>query len=177
MRLPNVQIKNILYTTDLSESAFFAFAYAASLAGLYGAKLNLLHVIDEIPDLDEKVIGYVSAAQWKAIRDRNYEEAREALIGKQRTGGAIEDVLNTFCETHAAGCGDQPVETGTVVVRRGNPVEQILEEAAASKADLIVMGTHGQGTLADAMMGSTARRVLRRSSVPVLVVRLPKEDD
>jgi nucleotide-binding universal stress UspA family protein len=35
------------------------------------------------------------------------------------------------------------------------------------------MGTHGQGTLADAMLGSTAQRVLRRSPVPVLVVRLP----
>jgi nucleotide-binding universal stress UspA family protein len=39
------------------------------------------------------------------------------------------------------------------------------------------MGTHGHGTLADAMMGSTARRVLRRSAKPVLVVRLPEEDD
>jgi nucleotide-binding universal stress UspA family protein len=38
------------------------------------------------------------------------------------------------------------------------------------------MGTHGHGTLADAMMGSTARRVLRRSKKPVLVVRLPEEE-
>jgi nucleotide-binding universal stress UspA family protein len=39
-----------------------------------------------------------------------------------------------------------------------------------------VMGTHGHGTLADVMMGSTARRVLRRSRKPVLVVRLPEEE-
>lgn len=177
MKLPNVQIKNILYTTDLSQSALYAFAYAVSLAGLYGAKLNLLHVIDEVPDLEEKILGYVSEAQWKALKDRNYKEAREALIGKQHSGGAIEGALNAFCETHIAGAADKTVETGAVVVRRGNPVEQILEEAAAGAADLIVMGTHGHGTLVDAMMGSTARRVLRRSTVPVLVVRLPEDDD
>jgi nucleotide-binding universal stress UspA family protein len=34
------------------------------------------------------------------------------------------------------------------------------------------MGTHGHGTLADAMLGSTAQRVLRRAMVPVLTVRL-----
>ena len=175
MKLPNVQIKNILYTTDLSENAFYAFAYAVSMAGLYGAKLHLLHVIDENPVLDERVIGYVSEAQWKAIRDRNYDEAREALIGKQRSSGAIEEVLNAFCETHAPGCSDKPVQTGNVAVRRGNAVEQILEEAKASQVDLIVMGTRGQGTLADAMMGSTARRVLRRATVPVMVVRLPDD--
>ncbi|MGD9197642.1 MAG: universal stress protein [Desulfobacterales bacterium] len=35
------------------------------------------------------------------------------------------------------------------------------------------MGTHGQSTLEDVMLGSTARRVIRRSKIPVLVVRLP----
>jgi nucleotide-binding universal stress UspA family protein len=53
-------------------------------------------------------------------------------------------------------------------------VEQILAQADAAQADLIVMGTHGQGTFKDAMMGSTARRVLRRSKIPVLVIRLPE---
>jgi len=54
--------------------------------------------------------------------------------------------------------------------------EAILAAAAEIGADLIVMGTHGHGTLADVMMGSTARRVLRRSKKPVLVVRLPEEE-
>jgi len=66
-------------------------------------------------------------------------------------------------------------ETGDILVERGNPVEQILAQAEATHADLIVMGTHGQGTFKDAMMGSTARRVLRRSRIPVLVIRLPEQ--
>jgi nucleotide-binding universal stress UspA family protein len=67
--------------------------------------------------------------------------------------------------------------TDDIIVVRGNPVEEILKYCEEKNCDLIVMGTHGQGTLADVMMGSTARRVLRRSTKPVLVVRLPEEED
>ena len=63
-----------------------------------------------------------------------------------------------------------------ILVERGNPVEVILRVAKEKSCDLIVMGTHGRGSLADAMMGSTARRVIRRSVKPVLVVRLPEEN-
>jgi nucleotide-binding universal stress UspA family protein len=42
MILPKVDIKRILYATDLSESARHAFAYAVSLANLYGASITLL---------------------------------------------------------------------------------------------------------------------------------------
>jgi len=39
---------------------------------------------------------------------------------------------------------------------------------------MIVMGTHGYGMFADALIGSTARRVVRRCKKPVMVIRLPK---
>ena len=58
----------------------------------------------------------------------------------------------------------------------GSPVPRILEYAEQHGFDLIVMGTHGRGALVDTMMGSTATRVLRRSKIPVLAVRLPEED-
>ena len=49
MNLPTIQIKKILYATDLSESAVHAFAYAVSLANLYGAGISILHVLAEYP--------------------------------------------------------------------------------------------------------------------------------
>ena len=49
MKLPDVQIKKILYATDLSESAVHAFAYAASLADKYGAGITILHVFARAP--------------------------------------------------------------------------------------------------------------------------------
>lgn len=169
--IPKIVVKNILYTTDLSESALYAFAHAISLADAYGAKLTLLHVLSETPELDSRIIGYVTRSQWEAIKARNLDEARQALIGKQKEHGAVREVLNQFSENARAESG---FATDQVLVRRGHPVEEILAQIKEGGHDLVVMGTHGQGTLMDAMMGNTVRRVLRRSSVPVLTVRIPE---
>jgi nucleotide-binding universal stress UspA family protein len=53
----------------------------------------------------------------------------------------------------------------------GDPVEAILAEAQRAAADTIVMGTHGRTGIDRALVGSVAEGVLRRSTVPVLLVR------
>ena len=176
MELPKVEIKKILYATDLSESARYAFAYAVSLADLYNAAITIVHVLPDVPDIvDKNIIGYISADRWEEIKSQHFEEAREALIGKKRDHLVIKDALHQFSENVKEGQEGAGFITDDIVVVRGNPVEEILAQTEEKGCDLIVMGTHGHGTLADAMMGSTARRVLRRSTKPVLVVRLPEE--
>ena len=176
MDLPKVDVKKILYATDLSENARYAFAYAVSLADLYNAGITMIHVLPEVPGiLDKNVIGYISADRWEEIKSQNVDEAKEALIGKRRDHLAIREALQQFSENVKESHENKGIVTDDIIVVRGNPVEQILTQAEETGCDLIVMGTHGHGTLADAMMGSTARRVLRRSTKPVLVVRLPEE--
>ena len=85
-------------------------------------------------------------------------------------------MLDQFCEDTKAGQADQDFVTDEIVVIRGNPVDEILEQAEKRDCDLIVMGTQGHGFLEDVLLGSTARRVIRRSKKPVLVVRLPEEE-
>ena len=177
MDLPKVAVKKILYATDLSENARYAFAYAVSLANLYNASITFIHVLSEIPDmLDTSVIGYISEERWEEIKSQHVEEAREAIIGKRRDHLAIRDALHHFSENLKENSEAEDFITDDIIVVRGNPVEEIIKYSEDKNCDLIVMGTHGHGTLADAMMGSTARRVLRRSRKPVLVVRLPEED-
>ena len=60
-----------------------------------------------------------------------------------------------------------------IVIEMGHAVKKILEYAVQGSYDLIVVGSHGHGTL-DTMMGDTARRIVRRSEIPVLIVRLPR---
>ncbi len=174
MELPKVEVKKILYATDLSESARRAFAYAVSLANLYQAKITFLHVMSEDPDLDFKMSSYIEADKWEDIKRSSENDARSILIGKQRASGRalIGDALGQFCEAAQA---QQDFRMDEVVVKRGNPVDVILAQAEESNCDLIVMGTHGHGVIADAVMGSTARRVLRKSRKPVLVVRLVED--
>jgi len=177
MQSLKIDIKNILYATDLSENARYAFAYAISLADLYRANLILLHVLSEIPDLiDKNITGYLDETQWESIRESHFREATETLIAKRRDRALVSDILNGFAAKAKADFGDHSIPSDEIVVKKGNPVTVILETAAEKQCDLIVMGTHGRGKLADAMMGSTARRIVRRSRKPVLVIRLPEKD-
>ena len=175
MALPKVDVKKILYATDLSDNARHAFAYAVSLADLYKAAITIIHVLPEVPALlDQSVIGYISAERWEEIKSQQMDEAKEALIGKKREHLAIKEALHQFSEDVKEQQEGAGFTTDEIIVERGNPVEEIIKNAEERNCDLIVMGTHGQGTLADAMLGSTARRVIRRSKMPVLVVRLPE---
>ncbi|MGD9331443.1 MAG: universal stress protein [Desulfobacterales bacterium] len=173
-----VNIKRILYATDLSENARHAMAYAVSLANLYCAQIIILHVIDATPDfVDAHVIGYISATEWEDIKKRNISETRDVLIGKKRDNTMIHEVLDRFCQNLRPGSNDHVAAMDETVIKTGNPVVQILATAEEKRCDLIVMGTHGRGDLVDTMMGSTSSRVIRRSNIPVLSVRLPQADD
>jgi nucleotide-binding universal stress UspA family protein len=175
MNLPDIQIRKILYATDLSPNAYHALGYAVSLASRYDAELSMIHVIEDIPDFDEKVVGYISKQRWDEIKGQHEDEARSSLTGKLvRNRGPIADLLGQLGREARKGQAEQELKTGQMLVKRGNPVEMILEQMNTQDFDLIVMGTHGHGAFADAMMGSTSRRVLRRCPKPVLIVRLPE---
>ena len=87
----------------------------------------------------------------------------------------IREVLDQFSEDTKASHADHDFVTDEIIVKRGDPVDEILEQAEKRDCDLIVMGTQGHGLLEDVVLGSTARRVIRRSKKPVLVVRLPED--
>jgi nucleotide-binding universal stress UspA family protein len=56
-------------------------------------------------------------------------------------------------------------------VRYGDPVEEILDHVTWDHIDLIAMATHGRTGLKRAVMGSVAEHVLRRTAVPMLLIR------
>lgn len=80
-------------------------------------------------------------------------------------GDAERDLNRLAVELTASGL------TARAMVRTGNPAEQIVQQARADAADLIVMRTHGRAGVARAVLGSVAERVLALSPVPLLLVR------
>ena len=172
MNLPNIRIKKILYATDLSESAVHAFAYAVSLADIYGAGITMLHVIAETAS-EEFISSMISAKTLKEVKDRHYSEAREHMIGKKRNNVTIKEVLQAFSDEVKADSRDQTFVTDEILIKEGPPVETIIATAQKQNCDLIVMGTHGQGGITKVLAGSTAKKVVRQSAIPVLVIRLP----
>jgi len=81
--------------------------------------------------------------------------------------------LENFCEETRSKLSGYPFLMEKIIVQIGNPVEEILEETEKKGYDLVVMGAHGHGAIAGAVMGSVSRRVVRRCKIPVLLVRLP----
>jgi nucleotide-binding universal stress UspA family protein len=171
MKLSNIQIKKILYATDLSESAVHAFSYAVSLANMYGAGITILHVLAEFPG-EEFIANMINTDTWEEIKSRHYSEARNQLIGKKRDHVAIKEVLHAFSEETKAEATVQPFVTDEVLIRTGVPAEVIVETAEEQNCDLIVMGTRGHGIIKDVLVGNTAKWVLKHSPIPVLVIRL-----
>jgi len=173
MILPNIQIKKILYATDLSETAVHAFSYAVSLANIYGASITILHVLAEFPG-EQFILNMIDTDTWKEIKMRHYSEARDELINQKRDHIAIKEVLQAFSEEVRADEENHTFVTDEILIKDGPPAETIVQTAIKQICDLVVMGTHGQGAIADVLIGSTAKWVIRQSPIPVLVIRLPQ---
>ena len=58
----------------------------------------------------------------------------------------------------------------TALLIQGPTVDTILRQAEKLEADLIVVGSHGHGAMFDMLVGSISAEVIRRSTIPVLVV-------
>lgn len=172
MKIEPISIKNILYTTDLSDTALKAFGYAASLACTYGASLTILHVIEGSFSPEEILSELLTEEQWKSFKERNIDQAKEALSGKSRDHFLMHKGICEFTESVQANKETEPFKTDEVLVLYGyEAASKIIEVAKERNSDLIVMGSHGRkGLFGD--LGSTTRAVLRKSKIPVLAVRL-----
>jgi nucleotide-binding universal stress UspA family protein len=159
------EIKKILYATDLSENARYAFGYAMSLADRYDAKINIIHVVEKLTPFAKALVeDIVGSEKMDTLRKEKESKIIESI--RQR--------LEDFCQQAIQEVPECSLAVERTIVETGQPVDEIVRYSEEIDADLIIMGSHGQGVLADVTMGSTSRRVLRRCSRPVLVVRLPE---
>ncbi len=158
------EIKKILYATDLSEHARHALSYAASIANRFGASLVIVHVLEDVSEYqDSLVINILGPEKWKQLRAEN----------EKKVIAMITDKVKNFCEGVSNEMPSCPFIIDDVLVKIGNPVDEILKTADRIGADLVVLGARGHGLIADALMGSVSRRVVRRCKRPVLVVKHP----
>ena len=161
------QLKKILYATDLSENARYAFGYAASLAHRYDAAITILHVVEKIsPATRLQIASYMGEEQLQRME----QEKEKFLLD------SITERLNGFCREMDAKMDTCKFIVEKIVVVQGIPHEVIIQQAEVAQCDLIVMGTHGHNAFKDALIGGTARRVVRRSPLPVMVIRLPESE-
>lgn len=143
------ELRTILFATDFSECSEAAFAYAVMLSRKFGARLVLLHVINEPVDLRGFYVPHISFETLEA----EIEESAKKMMAE-------------FCARRM-----QATDRYETVVVSGMPHEEICQHATAQQADIVVIGTHGRSGLDHLLFGSTAEKVVRRSEVPVLTIR------
>lgn len=146
-------IRRILAATDFSEVASTALDRAARLAALHGAELLLVHALQR-GDWLERLSGEVAGARTRSL----FQASLDALESeRQRLSG---------------------VAGATRIELLEQPLHRALPDLlAAHPAELLVMGARGSGGWQDALLGSTADRVLRQHRLPVLLVRRAAEVD
>jgi nucleotide-binding universal stress UspA family protein len=125
---------------------------------------------------DVHIKTFLGEEKWQELQESHAQEAKQILIGKKREGAVIREALEEFCEAAQEDHDECEYMTDETVVTRGNTVDEILIESRDRGCDLIVMGYHVRGKLEEAVLGSTTRRVLRRSKIPVMLVRLPETE-
>ena len=162
------EIKKIIYATDLSENARYAFGYAVSLANRYDARITVLHVVEELSSFARSMVEEILGEKRWAERIKE----KEAEIIK-----SLKTRLDEFCNGVREEQPDCPFVIDKILVVTGQPVDQICRHAKKINADLIVMGSRGKGGLADVTLGSTSRRVLKQGVTPVMVIRLPRGEN
>jgi nucleotide-binding universal stress UspA family protein len=137
---------NILAPVDLSETSEESLRFAGELSRRFGSNLLVLHSAPFGTPAVSPPIAYVPESS---------AQIREAA--KSRVQAMIEET----------GLGSE----AQVIIQLGPPHIGIMDSVKQFDADLIVMGTHGRKGVARFFLGSTAERILRERTCPVLVLR------
>ena len=162
------KISSILFTSDLSENSKHAFQYAAMIAGRFCARLVFLYVMEDVP---MSARAFLDEAMIEKIRKQTTDSARSKLIGKRREMSLLEAELSRFCEAafeEARRSGQEQIDSQVKVVE-GNVIESIITTAEEMDCDAIVLGSSRRGAIAEAMLGSVVKGVLRQSRKMVIV--------
>lgn len=156
------QITKILYSTDLSKNAAYAFFYAVDMAKKYNASIVILHAVEPIPHVYTEGGTSVLRSIEKQQRETDSED--------------IKKRVQDFCKKIESKAGFSCTElVSKILVPLGYPVEEILKAADDEGCDAIILGTHGKGFLRQTFLGSVSVSVLERTRKPVFIIPLPSE--
>ncbi|MCJ7445805.1 MAG: universal stress protein [Methanotrichaceae archaeon] len=141
--------KRILIATDGSDKSRKAAEEGVEFAKALGASVIALNVINEV---------VIASVIRQLGSDRKEVEDKLKVVGQK----AVDEIKKMG---EAAGIKVDPV------LRIGVPANTVIDVAGAERADLIIMGSHGESGASKLLIGSVVQKVLYWATIPVLVVR------
>lgn len=146
--------QQILVPMDTSASATAALEHVLNF--FPASEISVLHVVDV----------EASDSFLQRVLPEECDEQRKAA---ERTAKTVLE--------HAQTVSAEYEREITTAIASGRPTREITAYAEENDLDVIVMGTHGRSGLSRLLLGSLSDVVMRRSSVPVMIVREPIETD
>lgn len=147
--LLHADVKRILVPLDFSKPSMRTLPFAREWAERFGSEICLIHVIEP----NKKFVAFESDPFTPPIPVKNQGG---------HAGTELEKLAREYLPDSIR---------VTVLVREGVPYDQIVAAAQELQVDLIIVATEGHGFLSRALVGSTAERVVRHASCPVLTLR------
>lgn len=146
---PAEQFERILVPIDFSDHSRQALLYAKALAENYGARLQLLHVVEDL-----RYPSFYMAERFA------YFDIRPDVATR-----AQQELEQFFREAEG------PKVAADLHIIEGGAAHEIVKFTEKNASDLIVIATHGLTGLEHFLMGSVAENVVRRAPCPVLTVK------
>ncbi len=147
-----MEIKKILWPTDLSSNAEKALPFVEALSQKLEAEIHVLYVIEDIAR-HESWYGEFNESHIKEILDWEEKKAGERL--------------DHICDRYLKGCPYYIKETAI-----GDPAEEILNFVRNREIDMVMIA--GRGSKSRFPTGSVAEKIFRHSPVPVLTIPVPE---
>jgi len=144
-----VEIKKILFPCDLTKNSSKILPYVLSVSEKYNSMIYLLHVVEGL-------------SKWEG----GFYDSRSSMdMYQKEIHKRIERFMDRLCEEQLQSCPNFHRRRVS-----GDPATEILKTIDSEGIDLVIMGTHGRKGLEDTIFGSVAENVMKKSSVPVLVI-------
>jgi nucleotide-binding universal stress UspA family protein len=140
-------VKNVLVAVDFDDASEAALTYGRNLARSFGARLHVLHVI-------ENSFLRAMANDPRAVESATIRQVQDRLTDADRA----------------------ELDAVAAVRKSDEPAEEIVRYATGEHIDLVVLGTHGRSAVGHFLVGSVAERVVRTAPCPVLTVRHPERE-
>ena len=150
-----MEVRTILWPTDLSKNSIKAAKQVSMLAEKFQAKVILLYVGVDLMTMFPAYGNYPSEDQLKHFQNWELKQAKKQL--------------ESVCETELKACPNIDVH-----LVQGDPAAEILKTINEARVDLVVLTTHGRGhddlDQKSSEFGSVVKKVMANASVPVHLV-------
>jgi len=141
-------MKTILTAIDFSEVTDTVVNYSIKFAKSYNSSVRLLHIAEPPSAFLGDNFGPQVVRDVKADTIKKEHQDLDKITELMKSEG---------------------ISVKSIIIQ-GSTIEKIIEQSEKSNANIIILGSHGKGVIASAIMGSTCQGVIQKSKCPVLVI-------